>query len=217
MINIGIVDDHKLFRRSLSLLVNMFDGMRVVAEAENGSDFIKAASTIPMDIVLLDIQMPEMDGFETCAKIVSLFPDIKVIIVSQLTSKESVTKMIHYGAHGYFTKNSEPAHLEAAIKAVDRKGFYFGADLGEVIRDALSEQKRYPIPHFGAILTPRELDIVRMAAREYSSSRIATELFINVRTVETHRKRIMEKTNSKNFLGVVLYAIRNNYISLTDV
>lgn len=219
MLRVAIVDDHKLFRKSLALLISTFEGVHVVIEAQNGREFIDALDQNPIDLVLLDIQMPEMDGYETCKVLHRRFPDVKILIVSQLTTRESIHKIMDLGAHGYFTKNSDPDQLEYAIRSLNDKGFYFGMEMGEVLREALLWEKRYAkkVIDSPVSLSKRELEIIIMACREYSSAEIADTLCINTRTVETHRKRIMEKTKTKNFIGVVLYALKEEYVTLDEL
>jgi two-component system response regulator DegU len=219
MIRIAIVDDHQLFRKSLSLLISTFDSIHVAIEASNGKEFINALEETTVDLVLLDIQMPELDGYETCKILHELHPNIKILIVSQLTTKESIHKIMDLGAHGYFTKNSNPDQLEFAIKSLSDKGFYFGMELGEVLREAILWEKKAPKKAIDStvFLSKRELEIIAMASHELNSAEIADRLCINIRTVETHRKRAMEKTHAKNFIGVILFALKHNYILLDDL
>lgn len=219
--NIAIVDDHQLFRKSLALLVNSFEGISVSFQADNGKEFLEKLESNPVDLVLLDIQMPEMDGFETCKILKKQYPDLFIIIISQLTTKESIHKVMELGAHGFFTKNSDPVQLEEAINSVKNKGYYFGNELGTILREALLwEKKANQSTQFMediAALTSREIEIIKLAAKELSSREIAEQLFINPRTVDTHRKHLMEKTNSKNIIGVVVYALKCNLISLDEI
>ncbi len=200
------------------MLVNSFEGFQVAFTAENGKDFLKKLKSTPVEIVLLDIQMPEMDGFQTCHMLHKLFPDVKILIVSQLTTKESIHNIMELGAHGYFTKNSDPEQLEFAINSLHKNGYYFGLELGTVLREAIlwDKQNAKPVANPG-LLSQRELEIIKMASSEFSSAQIADKLSLHVRTVETHRKRIMKKTNSKNFIGVVLFTLRNNYLTIDDL
>ena len=219
MLKIGIVDDHKLFRKSLSLLINSYENMEVAIDAENGKVLLEKLEDVAIDLVLLDIQMPEMDGYETCKMLYAIYPDVKILIVSQMTTKESIHKIMECGAHGYFTKNSDPEQLENAINSLNERGFYFGLELGSVLREAILWEKSNPpkpVIDSDIALTTRELEIIKMASQELNSSQIADKLCINVRTVETHRKRIMEKTHSKNFIGVVLFALKHNYLTTND-
>jgi two-component system response regulator DegU len=219
MLKVGIVDDHRLFRKSLALLIGTFDDTEVHIDACNGREFLDKLEDTPIDLVLLDIEMPEMDGFATCAYLREHYPEIKVLIVSQLTTRESIHKIMELGADGYFTKNSDPAQLEQAITSLHQNGFYFGMELGNVLREAiLWEKKKLVKPaDLPAALTPREIEIITMAARELSSTEIAAALNINVRTVDGHRNRLIEKTGAKNFIGVVLYALRHQFFLLEDL
>jgi len=219
MLKVGIVDDHQLFRKSLAMLVGSFENTQVVIEAQNGRIFLEKLEENPIDVVLLDIQMPEMNGFETCRFLHEHYPGVKILVVSQLTTKESIHKIMELGADGYFTKNSDPEQLENAIRSLSDQGYYFGTELGKVLREAILWERKKPkkMPQETVSLTSREIDIIRMAAQELSSAEIADRLSINVRTVDTHRKRIMEKTNTRNFIGVVLYALRHDLITLEEV
>ena len=219
MLNIALVDDHTLFRRSLSLLIRPFRGMKVVLEAENGEDFLEQLKEKMVDIVLLDIQMPKLDGFQTCKILHERYPNIKILIVSQLTTRECIHKVMELGAHGYFPKNADPEELETAIRSLEDKGFYYGQKLSEVMREALIWEKQHPPEQDfkGISLSEREVEIVKMVCREMNSGEIAELLCINRRTVEGHRTHIMQKTRSKNFIGVILFALRNHYFEIQDL
>ncbi|MBC8884037.1 response regulator transcription factor [Flavobacterium piscinae] len=147
MIRIALVDDHQLFRKSLTLLLSTFEGVEVVFDTDNGTILLeKLDSGEPIDVVLLDIQMPILDGFEICKLLKKNYPDVKILIVSQLTTKEAVHKIMDCGANGFFTKNSPPELLEQAIKNVIYKDYYFDMELVAVVREAiLWEKKSMPI------------------------------------------------------------------------
>ncbi|MBN8641269.1 MAG: response regulator transcription factor [Flavobacteriales bacterium] len=219
MLRIGIVDDHLLFRKSMTLLINSFDGMHVVIDAENGRQFLNQLQDTTIDVVLLDIQMPVMDGYETCKLLLNRFPDVKILIVSQLTSRESIHKIMELGAHGYFTKNTNPEQLELAIRSMHEEGFYFGLELGSVIKEAMLWENNNPVDvvNHKDLFSDRELQIIRMICNEMKSKEIAEKLFINIRTVESHRKHVMEKSNSKNFIGVILFALKNGILTIDEL
>lgn len=219
LIRVGIVDDHLLFRKSMTLLIDSYEGMKIVIDAENGRLFLNKLAHHSVDVVLLDIQMPVMDGYETCKQLLSRFPEVKILIVSQLSSRESIHKIMEIGAHGYFTKNSNPEQLELAIRSVHEEGFYFGIELGSVIKEAMLWEKKHPIKITTPrdLLSERELQIIKMICKEMKSKEIAEKLFINIRTVESHRKHIMDKTKAKNFIGVILYALKNQIISIDEL
>ncbi|TGD58250.1 response regulator transcription factor [Flavobacterium humi] len=219
MLQIGLVDDHRLFRKSLALLIAAIDGAEVALQAGDGNEFLEQLESVPIDLVLLDIQMPGMDGYETCKQLRKRYPEIKILIISQLTTKESIHKVMELGANGFFSKDAEPEKLEKAILGIKTKDYFFDDDLASVIREAILWEKRLPLNLLASPvpITRREMDVIRLACKEMSSYEIADKLCINVRTVETHRKRIMEKTNSKNFIGVVLFALRHGLLLLEEV
>lgn len=218
-LRIAIVDDHLLFRRSMTLLVNSFNGMHVAIDAENGKQFLSKLVSTPIDVVLLDIEMPIMDGYETCKQILNKYPDVKILIVSQLSSRESIHKIMELGAQGYFTKNSNPEQLEMAIRNVHEEGFYFGLELGSVIKEALLWEKNNAINQVDpkSLFSVREMQIIKMICKEHKSKEIADKLFINVRTVESHRKHVMDKTGTKNIIGVILFALKNGIITVNEL
>ncbi|WP_396196199.1 response regulator [Flavobacterium sp.] len=218
MIKIALVDDHKLFRKSLSLLINSFNGISVVFDSADGYNFLQYIEETDIDVLFLDIEMPILNGFEVCSKAKLIDPKLKIIILSQLTSKEAVHKVMEIGANGYFTKNSSPEMLEEAINNVMDKDYYFDISLSSVIREALlwNKKRTSTIETDKVSLTSREIEIVQLATREKCSKEIADSLNISTRTVEKHRKHIMEKTQSKNFIGVILYALKHNLIKLDE-
>lgn len=212
---VAIVDDHKLFRRSLNYLLASFEGIQVAFEAKDGKELLELLKTYSVELVLLDIEMPGMDGYRTCKALRKDFPAIKVLIVSQLTTKESIHTVMELGAHGFFSKNADPENLRNAILAIEEKDFYFDQQLGSVVREAMLQEK-IAITAQGNI-SKRELEVLKLACKEYSSKEIADNLNIDVRTVEGHRSRLMKKTDSKNFLGVILYALKAGYIQVEEL
>lgn len=219
MIKIGIVDESRLFRKSIETLLNSFGNMQVIFDTNNGKDLLEKLDTSKMDVLLIDIQLQKTDGIALCKSLKLRFPKIRIFIISQANSKEIILKMIELGMDGFFSKNSDPIQLKNAISATDSNNFYYDSDLEMLINESLLWEKRNHNKLNGNFIsiTNREMDIIKLACQEYSSSEIADILNINVRTVETHRKRLMEKTKTKNFLGVVLYALKNRLLSLEGV
>lgn len=218
MLRIGIIDDHRLFRKSLRLLVNAIEGSQVILEAGNYSVFFDQLNNVSIDLLLLHVKITEMEGIKTYLTFRNKFPYVKVLIISQLGEKESISKAMELGANGIISKNSDPESLNIAIQSIRNKGFYFQNELNAVIAEVQpweDNKVRNEVP--SVQLSVRELDVIRMACKEFNSIEIADKLCINVRTVENHRKRIMEKTNSKNFIGVILYALKYDYISIEDL
>ena len=219
LLRIAIVEDHLLIRKSMTMLINSFDGMEVVLEADNGQNFLDQIDNCPIDIVLLDIQMPVMNGYEACKHLLHAHPDVKVLVVSQLTTKQSIHRIMTIGAHGYFTKNSAPIELEAAIRSLYSHGYYFGSELGSVLREAIlwdkkNNEEKVNLNHK---LSDRELEVIGLICKEMTSEEIGAHLFINIRSVEAHRRTIMEKTSSKNIVGIILYVLKRKLITLEEL
>jgi DNA-binding NarL/FixJ family response regulator len=219
MTKVALVDDHQLFRKSLSLLLDSFEGVSVVYDTHDGLAFLKYLEDYEIDVLLLDLEMPLVHGFDVCKQAKRIDPSLKVIILSQLTSKEAVHKVMEIGANGYFTKNTSPEMLENAIQNVMDKDYCFDMALSSVIREALLWNKKRPVfsDSSSVHLTPKEIEIIKLATLEKCSKEIADILCISVRTVEKHRKHIMEKTQSKNFIGVILYALKSNLINIENL
>lgn len=220
MIKVALVDDHQLFRKSLSLLLSSFEGIDIIYDTNDGLAFLKFAETEDIDVVLLDIQMPILDGYEVCKRLKLINSKIKILIISQLSSKEAIHQIMECGANGFFTKNSTPELLEDAIRNIVERDYYFDIELGAVIREAILWDKKVHNNLDLTVqfhLTAREIEIIKMACVEMSSKEIGDKLCISHRTVEKHRKHIMEKTDSKNFIGVILYALKINVISLDEI
>jgi DNA-binding NarL/FixJ family response regulator len=215
MLKIAITDDHTLFRKSLSLLVGSFENMQVVVEASNGKELLEKLESTAVDILLLDLQMPEMDGFETSLKINEQYPDIKILILTLLNEEDTIKTVMEMGVHGYFTKNTDPSELENAILKLNDGGFYFEKSLTSVIQHILEDSTATSKPKELLIFSDREMDIVRLTLKEYSGTQIAYELNISPKTVEKHKRNLMEKTGSKNFIGVITYALLHDFISLS--
>ena len=220
MISIGLVDDHQLFRKSLSVMLNTIDGLSVIYDTDNGKELLDFLSDKSLDIALLDIQMPLMDGYELCKLLRIKFPKIKILIVSQITTREAVHKVMELGANGFFTKNSPPEQLGIAIRSVMEKDYYFDMALSAVLREAILWEKNLKNKTFNVNedhFTVREMEIIKLSCKEFCCKEIANQLYISLRTVEKHRNNIMEKTNSKNFIGSILFALKNQFILLEEI
>ncbi len=197
------------FRNNLAFEVEL--------EAQNGQELLSRLSGDTIDILLLDLQMPGLNGYDTCVAVHQQYPKLKILAVSHITTLPGVVRAVQAGVHGFFSKYSEPDDLLVAITQVMDDHFYLDPSIGFTMKDILSFNKKTRDKSvISNLFTEREISILKMACLEFSSLEIADKLFINVKTVDTHRKRIMEKTSSKNFIGAILYAIKHNYISLPN-
>ncbi len=214
MINIAITDDHKLFRRGMNRMLADFDQMEVVFEAGNGVELLAELEKTKADLVLLDLQMPEMDGIETTPLLRERYPDLKIIILSMHDDDQMIAHLMELGAHGYLLKDAEPEEVEMAIRTTLLNGFYFNDRVSKAMLSSMvQKQKVKPTFSHQTELSEREIEVLKLICQELTSQEIADQLFISKRTVEGHRNRLLEKIGAKNTAGLVVYAAQNGMIA----
>ncbi len=214
-IRIAIADDHEIFRDGFKLLLKDQQVMELVGEAENGKELLEVVAKTQPDVVIVDIKMPVMDGIEACKIIRRQFPDIKVIALSMFNEDNLIVDMLEAGAKGYLLKNTNKNELLMATKAVyEGSTYYCNATSGKLAKmiaeSKFNPYRNHPIKKF----SKREEDIIRLICEQYSNKEIATTLGISIRTVESHREKILEKTDARNSIGVAVYAIRHNLFQI---
>ena len=220
MFKIGLVDDHELFRKSLIFVLEQLDSIEVVFDTNDGTLLLQYLQNNTVDLVLLDIQMPVMDGFTLCKKIKQLNSKIKILTVSQLTTKESIHQIFESGANGFFSKNSSTDSFKEAVLSMIEKDYYFDISLSDVVKEAMiwkEKQDNRNLILDKDILSPREKEIIFWSAKGLTCQQIAEQLFISKRTVEAHRKTIMEKTSCLNIIEVVVFGLKERIITLEDL
>lgn len=202
-----------MFRECLVSLLNGFEGINVNVEAANGAELIERLNTATPtpNVVLLDLTMPVMNGLDTARQLKKHFPDIKIIILSVHSEERHIVHMVTEGVNGYLVKNSELSEVVEAVKAVEKKGFYFNESVLRAIHTGMN-QKQEKNYNPQSPLTPREREILEYICQEYTTQEIADKLFLSVRTVDGHRNNLLEKTGSRNTAGLVIYAVRNNLL-----
>ncbi len=210
--NIMIVDDHALFRNGLKLLLNAFDNFKVVAEASNGLEFLETIKVIPVDVVLLDIEMPEMDGIKAAQKALKEKPDLKIITLSMYGDEEYYYKMVEAGVVGFLLKDSDIDEVHAALVSVMDGKNYFSQDLLQNLIYTLKTTSDKVVDT--GDLSPREVEIISLVCKGMSNAEISEELFLSKRTVEKHRANVLEKTNTRNTASLVMYAIKNRIVQV---
>jgi len=212
-IKIAIADDQSLFREGLANLLSSNPGYEVVAQAENGKvllEYLSKLETLP-DIVLVDMNMPVMNGVELNAVLHKSYPAVKVIFLSVHGEERYMSKMIEAGACGYLKKNCETAELFATINDTHQIGFHFNIDALNAMRNA-AKYRRQGLKNINNIhidLTERELLILKMICDEMTNPEISEKLFISTRTVDGHRSNLLTKTGCKNTAGLVIFAIKH--------
>lgn len=220
MFKIALVDDHELFRKSLIFVLEQLDSIKVVFDTNDGTLLLQYLQNNTVDLVLLDIQMPVMNGFTLCEKIKQLNSEIKILTVSQLTTKESIHQIFESGANGFFSKNSSTYSFKEAVLSMIEKDYYFDISLSDVVKEAMiwkEKQDNRNLILDKDILSPREKEIIFWSAKGLTCQQIAEQLFISKRTVEAHRKTIMEKTSCLNIIEVVVYGLKERIITLDDL
>ncbi len=214
MIKLAIADDQVLFRRGLSMLLRDMPGVQVAFECGNGEELLLGLQGNEVDIILLDLQMPVMDGEQAMRRIKKDHPDLKVIVLSSHDEEEFIVPMMELGAHGYMLKTAEPNEIENAIGSVAENGFYFSEVVSKVMLEGLVSKKNVK-PTFPEIdpLSERELEVIRGICQEMTTTEIAGTLFLSPRTVEFHRNNILLKTGARNVAGLVVYALTKGIYS----
>jgi DNA-binding NarL/FixJ family response regulator len=209
--SIVIVDDHILIAKALSGIISNYEAFEVSFECENGRELIeklKSKINIPA-IILLDISMPIMDGFETALWLKENHPEIKIMALSMQDDDQSVIKMIKNGAHGYLLKNTNPVVLEKALIKLMSDGFYYPEWASKIVFSSLNHQSQSNecIPK----LSDREKEFLKYSTSEMNYKEIAEKMFCSPRTVENYRDNLFEKLDLKSRVGLAVFALKNGF------
>jgi DNA-binding NarL/FixJ family response regulator len=209
-----IVDDHLLIAKAIANIIAGFKKYRVLYEVENGTalqEKFKKKDNIP-DMVLLDISMPFMDGYDTARWLTQHHPQVQIMALTMQNEDEALIKMIKCGAKGFLHKNIHPTELELALETLTSKGYFFPAwATGKLLNNIVNEDKvdNSPVP-----LSAKEIEFLQHAASELTYKEIGEKMFCSPRTVEGYRDILFEKLNLKTRMGLVVYAIKNKIIKL---
>jgi DNA-binding NarL/FixJ family response regulator len=208
-IKIALVDDHRLFRSGISLLLNNFHEYKVIFEAANGDDMIhKITPKLKPDIMLLDMNMPIMDGSSTARWLIDHYPEISIIVLSMIDDPERVLAMIRMGVKGYLLKDAEPSEFEQALQKVSQGDVYYPEFVTRLLINSFNQ-------HAADItLNIRELEFLKLVGTELTYKEIADQMCISVRTVDGYRDQLFEKLQIKSRVGLALYAVKNKLIEL---
>ncbi|QAX86128.1 DNA-binding response regulator [Pseudomonas sp. DTU12.3] len=216
--NLLLVDDHSLIRAGVRALVLDIPGYAVIGEANDGSQLLEMVEQLSPDIVLLDISMKETGGLEALQRLKRVRPQSKVLILSMHTDPALIMQALESGAHGYLLKDTTATELEHALEALRNGERYLSPAIAHtVITQALTRnQKQQPEVADSHNLTARQLEILRLIVRGKSTREIANGLGLSIKTVETHRSQIMKRLQIYDVAGLVLFAVREQIISLDD-
>nr|MBP6313982.1 response regulator transcription factor [Chitinophagaceae bacterium] len=204
-----IVDDHTLVASTIADLIDSFESYTVTHQLRNGKElFEKLAVTgnVP-DIILLDINMPIMDGYQTMEKLQAQYPDLLVLALSMNDDEASIIKMMKLGASGYISKIIKEEELITALDSVARKGYYYTDQVAHLLASNFKQKKNIPTVHF----TERELELLSYIATELTYKEIAEKMFCSPKTIDGYREDLFLKLQVKSRVGLVVYAIKNGY------
>ena len=212
MISLLLVDDHQMIRDAIKFYFSSEEEFEVKSEATNGNEALKLLDSEKFDIVITDINMPDCDGIQLMELIGDRFPDQKVLILSMLDDAVYINKMISLGANGYILKSAPKEELCKAIKTIVDGGSYYSQEIYQTIVDSIAGKKPKQRLSVEISLSRREKEALQLIVQEYSNKEIADKLFISSRTVEAHKRNLLDKTGAKNIAGLVMYAVERNLI-----
>jgi two-component system, NarL family, invasion response regulator UvrY len=212
-IQVAITDDHVLLRNALARLINSFEGYSVMMEADNGKDLkTKILQHQLPDIVLLDVNMPEMDGFETTTWLHKNYPFIKILVLSMVSDERTIIRMFRLGAKGYLLKNTEPEELLKALDSVIHKDVYVSEYISAKLVSGLHTDA--DLPPQAITLNEKEREFLRWTCTELAYKDIAEKMHLSARTVDDYRQNLFNKLKVHSRVGLVLYAIRNGIVEV---
>ncbi|MCA8830465.1 response regulator [Hymenobacter pini] len=212
MIRVVLVDDHAVLRDGLRALLASEPLLEVVGEAENGEKLLELLPSAPADVVLLDMNMPVLDGLATALRLREEFPTVRVIMLSMVDNEFSIGQALDAGVAGYVLKNADKAEILVAIQMVAAGKRFLCSELGLVMLQKVLSGNMTSTPKAPDELSPRERQVLRLVGEGLTTAQIADKLFTSPRTVETHRQNIMEKTGAKNTAALVRYAMERGWL-----
>ncbi len=216
-IKILLADDELLFRKGIAFLLEREKNIEIVFEAADGTEIIEylKGNQNYLDIILMDLKMPNLNGVEATKIIQKDFPEIKIIALTSYDSKSFINNMIQVGASSYLIKNATPTEMIFTINEVAKNGFYYNDNVRQVIKDCVVPLPKNTKSSFeDDFLTSREKEVLELICKQMNTQEIADKIFISPRTVEGHRINLLQKTDCKNIAGLVVYAIQNKIIDI---
>jgi DNA-binding NarL/FixJ family response regulator len=214
-IKILLADDHKIFREGVRSILEKEKDMEVVGEASNGAEVLKLIEQVKTDVLVLDIDIGSPNGIEITALINEKHPEIKILILSMMGLHDFVIKALEKGAIGFLLKNTGKDEVLTAIRSVSKGDSYFSREVSAILIEQLQKPASSRKKHTEIPISPRELEVLKLIAQEFSNAEIAEKLYISIRTVDTHRRNLLEKLGVKNTAGLVKFAIQKGLVDET--
>lgn len=217
-LNVLVVDDQSLMRQAMASFVQFEEDMTVVGQGSNGVEAVDLALELSPDVILMDLQMPELNGFEATERITAQLPDTKILAVTTFHSEDYVIPALKAGASGYIVKDSEPEDIISAIRSVSEGNSVLSPSIARLLVDNLAEEPAQPTVNSATLadwedLTERERDVVKLLCDGFSNREIAAELFLSEPTIKTHVAHIASKVGARDRLQIVVKAYRANILS----
>ncbi|MCF2494310.1 response regulator transcription factor [Dyadobacter chenhuakuii] len=211
---IAIVDDHELVARALSGLIQKFDNYDVIYEVFSGEELMQRMrlNFIP-EIILLDVSMPDMDGYQVAHWLRETHPDVKVLALSMNDKEDAIVKMLRHGARGYLLKGCKPSQLRQALDAVCQKGFYYSDFVTKQLINNLNPENRQNSEYL-LELSDKELKFIRLSCSDLTYHQIADKMSVSPRTIDGYRESVFQKMDVKSRVGMVLFAIKFKLVDL---
>ena len=214
-IKVIITDDHVLYRAGVKTALSSKKDIKIVAEADNGMHLLNMLKIIPVDVILLDIQMPIMDGITVLPQIKKLYPNVRIIMLTMMDDHSMITKLMEIGANSYLTKTSDSEIIYEAIKTCFEQEYYFNALTNKALLTNLKQRNDTTpqrLMQQEANLNEKEILILKLMCEEKSTKEIADLVELSPRTVEAIRDKLKVKTGAKSTAGLIMYAVKNNLL-----
>lgn len=215
VINVMIVDDHVLYRAGVKTALSSKKDIKIIAEADNGAHLLNMLKGIQPDVILLDIQMPIMDGIATLPEVKKLYPHIKIIMLTLLDDQSVITKLMELGANSYLVKTSDAEVIYEAIITCHQQEYYFNTLTNKALLNNLRQKNivsPFKLSHEDATLTDKEITILRLMCEEKSTREIAEAIELSPRTIEAIRDKLKVKTGTKSTAGLIMFAVKNKLL-----
>lgn len=216
-IKLAMADDHILLRNALATLINSFENCKVLYEAANGKELIlKIKQQGPPDVVLLDLSMPEMDGFETASWLNTNYPDVHVLMLTMYDSELTLIRLLQAGVKGFLKKDIEPSELKFAIQSVMQEGYYYSTHTAGRLANLFRANKKDNIRLQNTMLSDQEIVFLKFTCTDMTYKEIAQKMSLTPRTVDALRDQLFVRLDVKSRVGLAMVAIKNGIVTLAN-